>query len=185
MAERLKKKVQVFIVQLLACYETPSDVAMAVKDEFDLEISRQRVEYYDPRKRIAATGLSDELTKLFWDTQEKYNQQEADKGLGSLNHRLARLGKMLNRVEAMRNYQAAMNILKQAAQDKGGVFTNKREHSGPNGGAIPIDLGDKSKVLAGQMLKRLVDKGMKEEEARASLISMGVNEHDIPTSLNI
>jgi len=180
MPEKLKKQVQIFIVQQLACYETPTDVMRAVKDEFDLEITRQRIEYYDPTKSMASAGLSDSLTKMFWERREAYEQMEADKGLGTVNYRIAKLGKLLTKAEAMRNFKEAREIMKQAAQDKGGVFTNKREHSGPNGAAIPISVEDKAKMVAGQMLKRLVDRGIPVEEARASLISMGVDEHDIP-----
>jgi hypothetical protein len=49
----LKDEVKRFIVQSLACFDTPSQVAQAVKDTFGLEVSRQQCEFYDPEIRRA------------------------------------------------------------------------------------------------------------------------------------
>ena len=40
----LKSEVKSFIVQALACFDTPSQVAEAVKNEFGVVLSRQQVE---------------------------------------------------------------------------------------------------------------------------------------------
>lgn len=40
----LNNEIKAFIVQALACFDTPSQVAKAVKQEFDLDVSRQQVE---------------------------------------------------------------------------------------------------------------------------------------------
>jgi hypothetical protein len=44
----LTDEIKTFIVKGLACYDTPSQVAEAVKAEFGLEVSRQQVYVYDP-----------------------------------------------------------------------------------------------------------------------------------------
>lgn len=46
----LNGEVKAFIVQALACFDTPSQVAEQVKKEFGLEVSRQQVESHDPTK---------------------------------------------------------------------------------------------------------------------------------------
>ena len=46
----LKSEVKSFIVQALACFDTPSQVAEAVKNEFGVVLSRQQVETHDPTK---------------------------------------------------------------------------------------------------------------------------------------
>lgn len=39
-----------FIVQALACRDTPCQVSEAVKEEFSLDVSRTHVAQYDPTK---------------------------------------------------------------------------------------------------------------------------------------
>src|SRR4051812_33570805 len=60
----LPPNVKIFVVQRLACFDRPSEVAKAVKEEFQLEISRQRVHYYDPTTKLGA-ALAPELKELF------------------------------------------------------------------------------------------------------------------------
>jgi hypothetical protein len=51
----LTDEIKTFIVKSLACFDTPSQVAEAVKVNFDVEISRQHVYAYDP---IASQQIS-------------------------------------------------------------------------------------------------------------------------------
>ncbi|MEN1613625.1 DUF2280 domain-containing protein, partial [Pseudomonas aeruginosa] len=44
----LNSDVKAFIVQALACFDTPSQVAESVKKEFGIEVSRQQIESHDP-----------------------------------------------------------------------------------------------------------------------------------------
>lgn len=46
--EALPEEVKLYIVQQLACYRGYSEVARSVKAEYDLEVTRQHVRYYDP-----------------------------------------------------------------------------------------------------------------------------------------
>ena len=47
----LSNEVKAFIVQALACFDTPSQVAAAVREEFGIEVTRQKCEAHDPTKR--------------------------------------------------------------------------------------------------------------------------------------
>jgi hypothetical protein len=180
---RLNSEHKLFIVQELACFRTPTEVAEAVKAEFEVDVDRSQVKFYDPTKRPVDKKLPEKWKAIFWETREEYLAQTAAVAVSHKRYRLEVIQRVLDRLEAakLKNNPAILQTVEQAAKEVGGIYTNKREHSGPNGGAIPIDLGDKSKVLAGKMLKKLLKKGMKEDEARASLVSMGVNERDIPT----
>ncbi|MDR0070944.1 DUF2280 domain-containing protein, partial [Acinetobacter sp. 11520] len=53
----LNKKQKLFIVQSLAVFNTPQETVSLVKEEFDIEVSRQQVESYDPTK-FAGRDLS-------------------------------------------------------------------------------------------------------------------------------
>jgi hypothetical protein len=86
---------------------------------------------------------------------------------------------MLDQAVARGDYRLANELLKSAAEDKGGRYTNRRELSGPGGTPIPLSLEDQKKAVAARMLKKLAEK-MPEAEARAKLVEMGVDERDLP-----
>jgi hypothetical protein len=46
----LKEPVKIFIVQSLACFETPQQVVEAVKQEYNVEITRQQVAFMIQQK---------------------------------------------------------------------------------------------------------------------------------------
>ena len=56
-----------FIVQALACFDSPQQVADAVKEEFGVEVHRAQVEQYDPTKASGAK-LATKWRVLFNDT---------------------------------------------------------------------------------------------------------------------
>lgn len=186
MTEEKEKKrpsgaAKVTIVECLACFMSPTEVSKLVNQEFDLNMTRQSIEAYDPTK-VLGKNLSKKLTDVFWDTRKAYLEATAIENiaLAHQNVRLREYTELYFRAKAKGNDSAAAQFLVMAAKERGGLYTNKREHSGPNGGAIPIDVGSKRKELAAQMLRKLMDKGKSEQDARASLIAMGVNESDLP-----
>jgi hypothetical protein len=177
--KRLTNEQQTFIIQCLARFKTPSETQELARINFDIEITRQSVETYDPTTH-AGRNLRAKLQALFWEMREKFLEEIAAIDVSHKVVRLRELSELYHHAKKIKNYVVAAARLEQAAKEVGGIYTNKREHSGPNGGAIPLEVQDKDKALAGQMLKKLMDKGMPEAEARASLVSMGVNEQDIP-----
>jgi hypothetical protein len=46
----LRSEVKAFIVQALACFDTPSQVVEAVLKEFNVVVTRQQCESHDPTK---------------------------------------------------------------------------------------------------------------------------------------
>ncbi|WP_315809446.1 DUF2280 domain-containing protein [Pseudomonas sp. C9-3] len=133
----LKIEVKAFIVQALACFDTPSQVSQAVKDVFGIEVSRQQVEQHDPTKR-AGVHLAARWVTLFHDTRTRFREETADIPIANRAFRLRALGRMAERAESMRNLSLAAQLLEQAAKESGGVYTNKHqhEHSGADGGPI-------------------------------------------------
>jgi hypothetical protein len=176
----LSKAVQRFIVQQLACFESPSEVVEAVKAEFSVTVTRQAVEHYDPTKGGEGKRLAKEHEELFQATRDRFTSKIDALAISHKAYRLSQLGQIMRKAKLARNWFLAAQMLEQAAKEMGGIYTNRREHSGPNGGAIPLDVGSKRKELAAQMLRKLIDKGTSELDARASLIAMGVNESDLP-----
>lgn len=91
----LREPVKIFIVQSLACFETPRQVVESVKQEFNIEILRQQVALYDPTK---ATGknLSKKLKDLFYKTRNDFKTNVFDIPLANKAVRLTELQKIYN-----------------------------------------------------------------------------------------
>lgn len=133
----LKGEVKAFIVQSLACFDTPSQVVEAVKKEFGITIPRQQVESHDPTK-ANGKGLAKKWVDLFNATRDRFLNKISDIPIANKAYRLRVLDRMMNNAEKMRNIALATEIIEQAAKECGDAYTNKHkfEHSGPNGGAI-------------------------------------------------
>ncbi|MCG5790282.1 MULTISPECIES: DUF2280 domain-containing protein [Acinetobacter calcoaceticus/baumannii complex] len=86
----LKEPIKIFIVQSLACFDTPQQVADAVKQEFGVEILRQQVAAYDPTKP-AGKNLSKKLTTLFNKTRADFQKNVYDIPLANKAYRLREL----------------------------------------------------------------------------------------------
>ena len=120
----LPDDVRTFIVQALACFDTPSEVAKAVKDGFGRAMSRQAVEAYDPTKRAGA-GLSAEHRAVFDATRATFLKETAAIGVMHRAVRMRRLQRMVERAESMGNIALEAKLLEQAAKEMGGAFTNR------------------------------------------------------------
>lgn len=133
----LKGEVKAFIVQSLACFDTPSQVVESVKKEFGLSITRQQVESHDPTK-ANGRGLAQKWVDMFNATRERFQTEISDIPIANKAYRLRVLDRMATRAEVMKNLALTAEIIEQAAKECGDAYTNKHkfEHSGPNGGAI-------------------------------------------------
>ncbi|MDC4504769.1 DUF2280 domain-containing protein [Acinetobacter baumannii] len=128
----LKEPVKIFIVQALACRDTPQEVVEQVKQEFDVEISRSQCQAYDPTK-YSGRNLSQKYVELFEKTREEFDKGLIDIPIASKYYRLKQYQKQL---EKTRNVKTALKILEQAAKDIGGQFTNRQEITGKDGGPV-------------------------------------------------
>ena len=133
----LKGEVKAFIVQSLACFDTPSQVVESVKKEFGLSITRQQVESHDPTK-ANGKGLAQKWVDMFNATRERFQSEISDIPIANKAYRLRVLDRMATSAERMKNLALTAEIIEQAAKECGDAYTNRHkfEHSGPNGGAI-------------------------------------------------
>jgi len=121
----LPDPVKTFIVQSLACWDSPSTVAKAVKDQFGETISRQAVQYYDPTK-VAGATLAEEWRTLFERTRAAFLDDQASIGVAHRVTRLRRLEGLIDKAEAQGNVALAAQLLAQVAKEVGDVFTNRQ-----------------------------------------------------------
>ncbi len=128
----LKEPVKIFIVQSLACFETPQQVADAVQQRFGIEIDRRQCEGYDPTK-FSGRNLSKKLTELFHQTRQDFRENIEDIAIANKAFRLRELQKMYE--DSGRNKRVKQNLLKQAFQETDGRVT-KQEITGKDGKPI-------------------------------------------------
>ena len=121
----LKNEVKSFIVQALACFDTPSQVVEAVKNEYGVVVSRQQVETHDPTK-AAGKGLAIRWQTLFHDTRKRFREETADIPIANRAYRLRGLGRMAEKAENMRNLALTAQLYEQAAKEVGDIYVNRR-----------------------------------------------------------
>lgn len=133
----LSNDIKAFIVQALACFDSPSTVASQVKLEFSVDVTLQQVSLYDPTK-AAGQKLSQKWVDLFNSTRERFQNELSDIPIANKAYRLRALDRMATKAETMRNYNLTAQLIEQAAKECGDSYTNKQkhEHSGAGGGPI-------------------------------------------------
>ena len=148
----LSESVKIFIVQALACRDTPQEVVTLVKQEYDIEVTRSQCQNYDPTK-YSGRNLSKKFVQLFNETREKFDAGLIDIPIANKHFRLKQYQKQLER--NAKNTVMSLKILEQAAKDVGGQFTNRQELTGKNGEPL-MGISDAE-----------LDKRIKEAEAKA------------------
>lgn len=133
----LNKKQKLFIVRSLAVFNTPQETVALVKEEFNIDVSRQQVENYDPTKR-AGISLSEELKNEFYETRQGFLDAPQNIPIANLAVRLDRYERLY--IKNIKNVAMAIKIMEQAAKDIGGQFTNqtKTELTGKDGEPLPV-----------------------------------------------
>ncbi|TCB67404.1 DUF2280 domain-containing protein [Acinetobacter sp. ANC 4216] len=129
----LNKKQKLFIVRSLAQFNTPQETVVLVKEEFEIDVSRQQCEAYDPTKRVGK-DLSAELKAEFEAARKDFLDTPQNIPIANLSVRLQRLENQYQKHG--KNRVAALSILKQAAEDMGGKYTNKTELTGADGSPL-------------------------------------------------
>lgn len=134
----LNKREKIFIVRLLAEFNTPTETVDLVKQEFKKDVTRQQVESYDPTKR-AGRNLSAELKAEFEATRKAFVDQPLNIPIANLSVRLMHLQRIVD--HAGKNKPLIKEALEQAAKEMGGVYTNRKEVTGKGGGPIETVAG--------------------------------------------
>lgn len=138
MGTELDVDVKTFIVQSLACFDPPSKVVKAVKDEFGLTVTRQAVHHYDADRK-GADEIGEQWRDLFAATRKAFLDETASIGIANKAVRLRKLDHVANKAEAAGNHIVVMGACEAAAREMGGMYTNKRQHelTGKDGKELP------------------------------------------------
>lgn len=129
-------EVKTFIIQATAAFDTPSQVVEAVKAEYGLTITAQNVQNYDPTK-YAGKKLAKKWRVLFEKSRAAFLEDVSTIPIANRATRLRALQRMAAKAEAMKNLALAAQLHKQAAEEMGNAYTNRREVTGKDGKDLP------------------------------------------------
>ncbi|MGP5296791.1 DUF2280 domain-containing protein [Psychrobacter faecalis] len=133
----LNNGVKTFIVQGLATYMTPSEVAEAVNQEFGITVTRQQVAKYDPHK-AAGINLAQKWKDLFKRFRDDFNTNVQAIPIANKAYRLNMLDRMARDAEKSKNRPLAAALAEQAAKEMGDIYVNRNiNDNGMGGGDIP------------------------------------------------
>lgn len=140
---RLTEAQKVFIVTRLACYDSPSEVVEACRQEFGLDVDRGQVWTYDAATPANRGRMSAELVALFDDTRKRFLDEVTDVPIANKAVRLRKLQQLVDGLlTGTLKVPAALvaQLLEQAAKESGDAFTNRHkiEHSGKIGSEDPL-----------------------------------------------
>lgn len=133
---QIPEEIKVFIINALAAFDTPSQVAAAVKEEFDVDLSRQVVQAHDPTK-YAGHSLAAKWRTLFEAARAAFLADCTAIPIANRATRIRALNRMAVKAETMRNFALAAQLHKQAAEEMGNAYTNRREVTGRDGAPLP------------------------------------------------
>jgi hypothetical protein len=123
--------VKAFIVQALACFDTPSQVVEAVQKEYGVSVTRQQVETHDPTK-TSGKGLAKRWVTMFEDTRKRFREETAEIPIANRAFRLRAMNRFVEKAETMKNIGLAMQILEQAAKETGDMYVNRNRKDEPD-----------------------------------------------------
>ncbi|HCA5065523.1 DUF2280 domain-containing protein [Acinetobacter baumannii] len=164
---KLKKAEQLFIVRSLAQFMTPTEVVKAIKETFNITVSPQQVEAYDPTK-VAGRDLRKEYKEVFESTREEYLKQPIHNISGAND--IVQLKILSDLLFAKKNnVTMTIKIVDQMQKIMKGFYEKRLEIAGAGGGPLktentntpspPALTPEELSKLSPQELSRLVING--------------------------
>lgn len=138
----LNNGVKAFIVQGLATYMTPSEVAEAVNKEFEIVVTRQQVSKYNPNA-AAGINLAQKWKDLFNKFRDDFNNDLQAIPIANKAYRLNMLNRMARDAEKSKNRPLAAALAEQAAKEMGDIYVNRNSNDkgmGSNENVQPVQV---------------------------------------------
>ncbi|CAP01796.1 conserved hypothetical protein; putative phage-related protein [Acinetobacter baumannii SDF] len=134
---KLKKAEQLFIVRSLAQFMTPTEVVKAIKETFNITVSPQQVEAYDPTK-VAGRDLRKEYKEVFESTREEYLRQPIHNISGAND--IVQLKILSDLLFAKKNnVTMTIKIVDQMQKIMKGFYEKRLEITGAGGGSLKTE----------------------------------------------
>ncbi len=117
--QKLDDAVKEFIVKRLACYETPSRIAAAVRVNFGIDIDRRRIFDYNP---AGSRPPAQRWIDLHAATRARFLRDVAEIGVAQKAIRLRMLDRFAQMAEDSNRHDKAAKYLAQADRECGGFY---------------------------------------------------------------
>lgn len=130
-AKKLKDEHKRFVVRCLARFMPPQEVESLLKQTYEVEITRQSIEAYDPTK-VAGASLSDELRTLFSTERDKYTSETGAVRLANKVCRLEELQGLVKKAVDNQNFRWASHLLNQIREEVEGTAKGRADLPGKN-----------------------------------------------------
>lgn len=121
---RLSTSLRQRIMVLFAQFHTVKEVGDLIFAETGQRLSVATLCHYDPMK--ARAKPSKRLLALYDQARDRHLSDLTTIGVAHQAHRLRVLDRMVNKAEHKDQFTVAAQLLKQAAEEMGGLLTNKR-----------------------------------------------------------
>ena len=120
----LKEDVKLYIVQALACFDTPSEVAESVKEDFGINVTRMQCSAYDPTT-VTGLRLGKKWVEIFNAARKDFLEEKTTIAIANKAYRLRELQKSHLYLKSKKNFIASNQVLEQAAKEVGESYVNK------------------------------------------------------------
>jgi hypothetical protein len=125
---KLNDEIKEFIVKRIACYETPSRIAAAVRINFGIDVDRRRIFEYDP---AGSRPPAQRWIHLHAATRARFLRDVAEIGVAQKAIRLRMLDRFAQLAEDDNRHDKAAKFLEQAARECGGFYEKRPRTSVP------------------------------------------------------
>lgn len=134
----LSDDTKLFVIQALACFDSPAQVIKDVKQQFGVDVSFQQMQAYNPAT-VNGKRMSKKLKTIFDATRDAFLKDVSGIPIANQASRLRVLNRMLVKAETQGNIVVAAALMEQAAKEMGGAFTNKQklDHTSSDGTMSP------------------------------------------------
>jgi hypothetical protein len=119
----LNDEIKEFIVKRIACYETPSRIAAAVRINFGIDIDRRQIFEYNP---AGSRPPAQRWIDLHAATRARFLGEVAEIGIAQKSMRLRMLERFAQAAEENNRTDKAAKFLEQAARECGGFYEKQR-----------------------------------------------------------
>ena len=112
-----------FIVESFACFQGVSEIAAELKRRWQIEPDLRHIAQYDARRPQCAMGKS---LRLYYDQCRKaYVEGVAEVAISHQAHRLRLLGRVIEKANNSKDFNAAIKGLELAAKEMGGALSGQ------------------------------------------------------------
>ncbi|BDI33424.1 hypothetical protein CCAX7_54750 [Capsulimonas corticalis] len=134
----LPSDIVTYIIDRLAQYAGPTEIRSEIMDLFGRDVPKATINRYNPNTVQGEKEMAEALKALFFERRARYLDRLDDIPIANPAVRLQKIQSVVDRCEINGNDVLLLQAAKQAAEERGGAYTNRRELTGKDGGAIAL-----------------------------------------------